>query len=186
MKENSSSGLSSPSAYTNWSTTEDEILVAEILLQLPTLILERESLSGYKFPITWGSKRRRSAHENRPSLLCSSSSLPGALAVGSTSDADADLPPPTLKVEASSPATPLSFSPSESEDKPKPSRRKLHVKRVIFFWFSWHPLSCSVLLYAAIAIFFSLIPLFVSVLWLLLWVSIFLNYRCMVLILFSC
>ncbi|KAF3446783.1 hypothetical protein FNV43_RR11963 [Rhamnella rubrinervis] len=129
MKENSSSGLSSPSTYTNWSTTEDEILVAEILLQLPTLILKDGSLSGYKFPITWGSRRKRSAHENRPSSLRSSTSPPGPLAVGSTSDADDDRPPPSLKVEASSPATPLSFSPSEPEDKPKPSKRRLHVKR---------------------------------------------------------
>ncbi|KAJ7957871.1 Dihydroxy-acid dehydratase 1 [Quillaja saponaria] len=123
------------------SFSADEIEVAGILLDLPNLISESESLSRNRFSFTWGSKRRRSAIDGSPALpplLPSSFSVPsptpvrqddthgGSGVVGPTCVADG---PIKVKSEAPSPATPLSFSPSESDEKSNPMERKINHKR---------------------------------------------------------
>jgi len=82
--------------------------VAEILVKLPTLILEFECGRGI-LPQSWGRKKKRSAISVNPKAE-----------------------------EASSPATPLSFSPSESDENPTSLfRRNVSLKRVFSFSFSF-------------------------------------------------
>jgi len=108
---------------------EREFEVAEILLNLPYLVTN--SLSDFRFSYSWGSKCRRSALDNPPSLP-----RRRKVVVSPTS------PPPPLpltpavhsvpKAEATSPATPLAFCPSDSETKSKQSTKNKNtsVKRV--------------------------------------------------------
>ncbi|KAA8528752.1 hypothetical protein F0562_036107 [Nyssa sinensis] len=110
---------------------EDDIEVADILLNLPYLISESESRR--RFQITWGSKGRRSAlYGNQSPLLrlplrpSSSPFLQRTCQVEIETDTERI---PKVKVESTSPATPLSFSPSESDDKPKHSHNKSSKKR---------------------------------------------------------
>lgn len=92
MKQRSSSCVSSNSMRENQ--------VAEILVKLPTLILEFECGRGI-LPQSWGRKKKRSAISVNPKAE-----------------------------EASSPATPLSFSPSESDENPTSLfRRNVSLKR---------------------------------------------------------
>lgn len=131
---------SSCSASLLANLTKDEIEVSEILLQLPHLISESESLPRFSFE--WGAKRRRSALASNPSILrfrltLSSSALRhgtcggGGSVAGPSCETEGGPPAVKVKAEASSPATPLSFSPSsESDEKPKSHlKRKVQVKR---------------------------------------------------------
>ncbi|KAJ7966868.1 Dihydroxy-acid dehydratase 1 [Quillaja saponaria] len=115
----------------------DEIDVAGILLELPSLILESESRRPFSF--TWGLKRKRSAIDESPALppiRPSSSPIPPSSStvrqnqnhavVGLTCSTEG---PIKVKTDVHSPATPLSFSPSESEEKLNPSERKINLKR---------------------------------------------------------
>ncbi|XP_048331110.1 uncharacterized protein LOC107407789 isoform X2 [Ziziphus jujuba] len=133
MREKSSFSLT-------YEVSEDEIVVANILLELPSLIKAYAYESPFRFSMGWGSTRKRSAsdgnrnHQSPPSrlppALPSSSSIRGSsCAVVSTPEPEPDSALPKLKVEVSSPATPLSFSPSESDEKPKPSKRRFQVKK---------------------------------------------------------
>ncbi|XVE94556.1 hypothetical protein REPUB_Repub02eG0019100 [Reevesia pubescens] len=117
--------------------TMEEIEVANMILELPYLIYESESLPRFSF--TWGVKRKRSAASKQevvfaakslPTLKLSPSSQPSpppslpSNAVGSTHKTEE----PIEKVLTStSPATPLSFSPSESDEKPLPPKKKAYV-----------------------------------------------------------
>ncbi|KAK7352243.1 hypothetical protein VNO80_17662 [Phaseolus coccineus] len=86
-----------------WSVSSNsmrENQVAEILVKLPTLILEFECGRGI-LPQSWGRKKKRSTISVNPKAE-----------------------------EASSPATPLSFSPSESDENPTSLfRRNVSLKR---------------------------------------------------------
>lgn len=118
-------------------TSNDEIEVAEVLLKLHTLIAESEY--GLQLPLSWGSKRRRSADDSHRRVLLPSTPFPSLHGIGGllVSVFDPDKTKTAVKVEASSPATPLSFSPSESDEKPKRLKRKASAKKVC---------SCSCLL----------------------------------------
>ncbi|XP_021769178.1 uncharacterized protein LOC110733434 [Chenopodium quinoa] len=96
--------ISSSNNNTDGTLSDDEIEVANVLLDLPYLITN--TLPSYRFPYDWGSKKRRSALVFPPSY-----SPPRC-----RRKVSAQLPPP-VKAEASSPNTPLSFSPSESDSK---------------------------------------------------------------------
>lgn len=89
------------------SCTMRENEVAEILVNLPSLIWEFECGCGILQP-SWGCKRKRSAIGVDPKAR-----------------------------QASSPATPLSFSPSESDENPstliRTRTRNVSLKRVFFF-----------------------------------------------------
>ncbi|XP_060194690.1 uncharacterized protein LOC132623895 [Lycium barbarum] len=96
------------------TSNEDEIEVANILLDLDNLFREKQFSS-----LLWGSKRRRSNRGNDVSSRVNSSpSLQGS------SKIDEHEIEHKIKVEVNSPATPLSFSPSESDEKSKHSSRK--------------------------------------------------------------
>ncbi|XP_058098850.1 uncharacterized protein LOC131243485 [Magnolia sinica] len=87
---------------TNNGFTEDELRVAEILLQLSLFSHQTRSRPF----VCWGAKKKRSS-------IAGGASSP--LRNGKETH---------VKVEASSPATPLSFSPSDADSKPKRSRRR--------------------------------------------------------------
>ncbi|XP_042007337.1 uncharacterized protein LOC121755953 [Salvia splendens] len=93
------------------SPTEDEIAVADILLNLKTTMLPlSESLPNCK----WGLRRKRSCLVSPPSISASSNRIE-------------DRKAPIKAEEArttGSPDTPLIFSHSESDDKPKHSSKK--------------------------------------------------------------
>uniref|UniRef100_A0A2C9U161 Uncharacterized protein n=1 Tax=Manihot esculenta TaxID=3983 RepID=A0A2C9U161_MANES len=110
-------------------TSNDEIEVAEVLLKLHTLIAESEY--GLQLPLSWGSKRRRSADDSHRRVLLPSTPFPSLHGIGGllVSVFDPDKTKTAVKVEASSPATPLSFSPSESDEKPKRLKRKASAKK---------------------------------------------------------
>ncbi|KAK4276506.1 hypothetical protein QN277_014647 [Acacia crassicarpa] len=115
--------------------TPQEILVSEILAQMPQLVFECEVRSS--LPPAWGCRRRRSAihlpyspsHPLRLRLRLSKTPSPPHPAtkdgVALTSDTDTL---PVVKAKAS-PATPLSFSPSESDEKPVVLKKKQSRKR---------------------------------------------------------
>ncbi|XP_043712352.1 uncharacterized protein LOC122661099 isoform X2 [Telopea speciosissima] len=90
---------------------DDEFEAAEILLQLPQLIVQEKYGFGSPFSFSWGTKRRRSAADSNP-LPPHLPSSPPLLSNSFNSSKS------SLKVESSSPVTPLSFSPSESDSKP--------------------------------------------------------------------
>ncbi|KAJ4963012.1 hypothetical protein NE237_022951 [Protea cynaroides] len=92
---------------------DDEIEIAEILLQLPQLIYQEKYGYVSPFPFSWGVKRRRSAVDSSPSSLHHPSFPTPPLLSQSCNGSKSD-----LKIESSSPATPLSFSPSESDSMP--------------------------------------------------------------------
>ncbi|KAK4429381.1 hypothetical protein Salat_1238500 [Sesamum alatum] len=106
------------------SATEDEIFVAKILLDLPSMIGLLDSLAGFQ----WGSKRRRSSLVEGPS----SSRAPSSR---SPTDVEIEERKPQAKAEAaaaattSSPVSPLHFSPSESDEKPRHTLKKSYKKR---------------------------------------------------------
>ncbi|CAK9178416.1 unnamed protein product [Ilex paraguariensis] len=121
--EDSQSSLSS-------SFSEYEIEVADIILNLPSLIAESESRNRQRF--TWGTTRKRSvidsgtASGTSPSRIRSSPSP----SLQRTSLVQNELERgPEVKVESTSPVTPLSFSPSESDEKSKKAPRKNSKKR---------------------------------------------------------
>lgn len=97
------------------SPTADEIAVAEILIDLPRLIIESESRCRLS---PWGGKRKRSIPVIKTASPSSSPPLNPAP------------PPPPEKLESSSPASPLAFLPSELEEnqKPKPLKKKSSFK----------------------------------------------------------
>ncbi|KAK8347248.1 hypothetical protein V6Z11_A06G003900 [Gossypium hirsutum] len=78
--------------------TMEDIEVANILLELPRLILRPPPSS-----CTWGCRRKRSVSTSSPPLL------PSSAVVG-----------PVENIVSSSPDTPLSFCPSEADEKPLP------------------------------------------------------------------
>lgn len=98
--------------------TEDELRVADILLELRWLFADR-------FPLGWGAKRRRSAlrgGSSSPSPAAPSPPPPPPKCAARAAIEDGVGPP---KVHAPSPDTPLSFSPSESDgNKAKQSHSK--------------------------------------------------------------
>ncbi|KAK4351872.1 hypothetical protein RND71_027390 [Anisodus tanguticus] len=97
------------------TSNEDEIEVANILLDLDNLVRQKQFSS-----LIWGSKKRRSNRGSHFSSRVNSSSP----SLQGSSKIDYNEIEPKIKVEVNSPATPLSFSPSESDDKPKHSSRK--------------------------------------------------------------
>lgn len=124
MRESSSSAQSSLLA----SATEDEIFVAQILFDLPSMIGMVESLEGFQ----WGSKRRRSNLVEGPS----SSPAPSS----QRTDVEIEEKKAQAKAEeekgaaaaTSSPVSPLHFSPSESDEKPRHASKKSSKKRVCY------------------------------------------------------
>ncbi|PHT51363.1 hypothetical protein CQW23_11110 [Capsicum baccatum] len=108
---------------TNNSSNEDEFEVANILLDLDNLVIQRQFGS-----LIWGCKKKRS---NRCIDFSSSSvciqQQKGCLKVD---DEHHEIDKAKIKVEVvTSPATPLSFSPSESDDKSKHSSRKSYKRK---------------------------------------------------------
>ncbi|KAF3616649.1 putative BRCA1-A complex subunit BRE-like [Capsicum annuum] len=108
---------------TNNSSNEDEFEVANILLDLDNLVIQRQFGS-----LIWGCKKKRS---NRCIDFSSSSvciqQQQGCLKVD---DEHHEIDKAKIKVEVvTSPATPLSFSPSESDDKSKHSSRKSYKRK---------------------------------------------------------
>ncbi|MCD7457248.1 hypothetical protein HAX54_034637 [Datura stramonium] len=100
------------------TSSEDEIEVADILLDLVNLV--REKQSPFKFSsLIWGSKKRRS---NRGADF--SSRVNSSPSLQASSKVDEPEIQPKIKAEVTSPATPLSFSPSESDEKSKHSSRR--------------------------------------------------------------
>ncbi|KAL2249967.1 uncharacterized protein LOC105166068 [Sesamum indicum] len=124
MRESSSIEQSSLLA----SATEDEISVAQILLDLPGMIGLLDSLAGFQ----WGRKRRRSSLVEGPSSS-------GAPSSGSPLFHRTDVEIEERKTQAKaeqdaaaatgSPVSPLHFSPSESDEKPRHSLKKSCKKR---------------------------------------------------------
>ncbi|GMJ07014.1 hypothetical protein HRI_004370600 [Hibiscus trionum] len=126
------------------TVTDEDIMVAAIMLELPGLIYQSESRR--RFAFTWGSRGKRSTSSKSkfaaaslptvkpspspspspPPQLQPQSSPPPSLpskVVGSTYA----ILGPSEKTLTSSPATPLSFPPSESDEKPHPlPKRKPH------------------------------------------------------------
>ncbi|GER44768.1 HTH-type transcriptional regulator XapR [Striga asiatica] len=102
------------------SATEDEIAVAQVLLDLKTLLSLTESLANF----SWGRRRRRSCLDENPSLGLEIKEKRPRIeaAVGKSIGGGSG---------SGSPTTPLSFSPSESDDKSKcrgtPKKRLLSV-----------------------------------------------------------
>ncbi|XP_009608200.1 uncharacterized protein [Nicotiana tomentosiformis] len=96
---------------------EDEIQVANILLDLPNLFTQKQSPSHLSYSFSWGTKKRRSNRNGTDfSSRVNSSSIQGS---------SNEIETTKIKAEVTSPATPLSFSPSESDDKSKHSSRKI-------------------------------------------------------------
>lgn len=100
---------------------EDEIQVANILLDLPNLFTQKQFPSQFSYSFTWGTKKRRS---NRGATDFSSSLQGSSNEIETTK----------IKAEVTSPATPLSFSPSESDDKSKHSSRKISKRKVLYYF----------------------------------------------------
>ncbi|XVF63685.1 hypothetical protein PTKIN_Ptkin09bG0106700 [Pterospermum kingtungense] len=113
----------------NIPVRDNEIEVANILLELPYLIFESESRPRFSF--AWGVKRKRSTAAKEQVAATTSSP---ALKPLSSSPPPPSLPyqaeAPMEKVLTSSPATPLSFSPSESDEKLLPSKKKASVNNL--------------------------------------------------------
>ncbi|OIT34780.1 PREDICTED: uncharacterized protein LOC109244240 [Nicotiana attenuata] len=100
---------------------EDEIQVANILLDLPNLFTQNQSPSQFSYSFNWGTKKRRSNRNGTDfSSRVNSSSLQGS---------SNEIETTKIKAEVNSPATPLSFSPSESDDKSKHSSRKISKRK---------------------------------------------------------
>ncbi|GER26607.1 zinc finger FYVE domain-containing protein 26 [Striga asiatica] len=97
------------------SFTEDEILVAQILIDLPDIIRDSNSRSIFK----WGGRRRRSRLDGgaRPSRAQPSPSFQRIEARKSKSKAAAVEEVEEEDGATTSPVTPLSFAPSESDEK---------------------------------------------------------------------
>ncbi|KAL2522244.1 uncharacterized protein Fot_26167 [Forsythia ovata] len=95
--------------------TEEEIEVAETLLDLGNPVLVSESRNNF----SWGCRRKRSTLFAAPSSAPAPSS-PSPSIHGTEIESE-----PQVKVQPStSPTTPLSFSPSESDEKSKHSSKK--------------------------------------------------------------
>ncbi|KAK8705701.1 hypothetical protein V6N13_049295 [Hibiscus sabdariffa] len=98
--------------------SDEEIMVAAILLELPGLISQSRSHSLHRFAFPWGSKGKRSTWHSK-------------LAAASLPTLKQSPPHQLEKALTSSPATPLSFPLSESDDKPlPPPKRKPHVNNL--------------------------------------------------------
>ncbi|KAJ9165969.1 hypothetical protein P3X46_020778 [Hevea brasiliensis] len=110
-------------------TRNDEIEVSAILLKLPSLIVESEC--GLQLPLSWGSKRRRSAYETQRLVHLPSTPVRSLHGMGGLLVSVIDPEKTTFKVQASSssPATPLAFPPSESDEKPKRLKGTASVKK---------------------------------------------------------
>lgn len=129
MKENTttSEGGSEQSSSLLASATEDEILVAQILLDLPYLVGMVESISGYK----WCRKKKRSGRGHGASPSCAPPS-PSSWRTG----LQVEDRKPRAKADdcaagaVNSPVTPLSFSSGESDEKPRHASQKISRKRV--------------------------------------------------------
>ncbi|KAL0351760.1 UNVERIFIED_CONTAM: hypothetical protein Scaly_1564700 [Sesamum calycinum] len=125
MRESSSIELSSLLA----SATEDEIFVAQILLDLPGMMGLLDSLAGFQ----WGSKRRRSCLVEDPS----SSRAPSSRSPSChRTNVEIEGRKPQAKAEedaaaaaTGSPVSPLHFSPSESDEKPRHTLKKSSKRR---------------------------------------------------------
>ncbi|KAK4390792.1 hypothetical protein Sango_2142500 [Sesamum angolense] len=125
MRESSTIELSSLLA----SATEDEIFVAQILLDLPGMMGLLDSLAGFQ----WGSKRRRSCLVEDPS----SSRAPLSRSPSChRTDVEIEGRKPQAKAEedaaaaaTGSPVSPLHFSPSESDEKPRHTLKKSSKRR---------------------------------------------------------
>ncbi|KAL0360547.1 UNVERIFIED_CONTAM: hypothetical protein Sradi_3739200 [Sesamum radiatum] len=124
MRESSSVELSSLLA----SATDDEIFVAQILLDLPGMIGLLDSLAGFQ----WGRKRRRSCLAEGPSSSPASSTRSPSF---HRTDVEIEGRKPQAKAEedvaaaTGSPVSPLHFSPSESDEKPRRTSKKSSKKR---------------------------------------------------------
>ncbi|KAL2499341.1 Uncharacterized protein Adt_24891 [Abeliophyllum distichum] len=95
--------------------TEEEIEVAETLLDLGNSVLVSESRNNF----SWGCRRKRST------LFAAQSSAPAPSSPSPSIHGTEIEIEPQVKVQPStSPTTPLSFSPSESEEKSKHSSKK--------------------------------------------------------------
>ncbi|KAK8648920.1 hypothetical protein V6N13_129662 [Hibiscus sabdariffa] len=110
--------------------TDEDIMVAAILLELPGLISQSHSL--HRFPFTWGSKGKRSTSQSKLPALKQS---PPHQSFPTLKQSPPLQSSPTLgpleKALTSSPATPLSFPLSESDEKPRPPpKRKPHVNNL--------------------------------------------------------
>lgn len=135
------------------SATKDELIVAQILLDLRILLSLSESLANSN----WTRRRRRSCYDTALPLLPE----PSPATVRTDNEIEERRPrieTDEVKTEAGkcgaaarstpSPDTPLSFSPSETDEKSKHSSRKNSRKRVLlyfnFFLFFLLALFCSV------------------------------------------
>ncbi|KAL2522332.1 uncharacterized protein Fot_26255 [Forsythia ovata] len=102
--------------------TEEEIEVAETLLDLGNPVLVSESRNNF----SWGCRRKRSTLFAAPSSAPAPSS-PSPSIHGTEIESE-----PQVKVQPStSPTTPLSFSPSESDEKSKHSSKKSKKRQFI-------------------------------------------------------
>ncbi|KAI3985989.1 hypothetical protein MKX01_039071 [Papaver californicum] len=131
MKQRASSNNNN-GGYSDFSEKEYEI--ADILIQLPQLILNSEL--NYLVQLSWGTKRRRTAIFGTPSTSAISPS-PSTNLSHQYNHNQSLPPPPSSEVDAiSSPNTPLSFLPqSDSDSKPSKSlKRKLPKKKTIEEW----------------------------------------------------
>ncbi|CAI9753385.1 unnamed protein product [Fraxinus pennsylvanica] len=102
----------------NFCWTEEEIQVAEILLDLGNSVPVSESRSN----LSWGSKRRRS----NPSHAAAHS-LPSPSIHGTETEIQTQV---KLEPPSKSPTTPLSFSPSESDEKSKNSKKRKYMEMI--------------------------------------------------------
>ncbi|KAK8648918.1 hypothetical protein V6N13_129660 [Hibiscus sabdariffa] len=110
--------------------TDEDIMVAAILLELPGLISQSHSL--HRFPFTWGSKGKRSTSQSKLPALKQS---PPHQSFPTLKQSPPLQSSPTLgpleKALTSSPATPFSFPLSEYDEKPcPPPKRKPHVNNL--------------------------------------------------------
>ncbi|KAL4310781.1 hypothetical protein GQ457_01G024830 [Hibiscus cannabinus] len=94
--------------------TDEEIMVAAILLELPSLVSQSHSLHR-----TWGSKGKRSTSQSKL-VAALKQSPPPPPPQHQSSPPPSKLAGSTYATLTSSPVTPLSFPPSDSDEKPLP------------------------------------------------------------------
>ncbi|KAI3890442.1 hypothetical protein MKW92_031482 [Papaver armeniacum] len=132
MKQRTSSN-SNNGGYSDFSQKEYEI--ADILIQLPQLILNSEL--NYLIQLSWGAKRNRTDIFRTPSSSTVSPTSPSTHLSHLYNRNQSLPPPPFSKVDViSSPNTPLSFLPqSDSDSKPNKSlKKKVPKKKTVEEW----------------------------------------------------